>query len=247
MPPSFVIVGSSLAGATAAATLRENGFDGDITLVGAEPQPPYERPPLSKQYLRGETPFEKALVRPATYYDAHRIDTLFGVRATRVEPAERVVHLETDGPSPQRAFAGLGMSEGLTGLTVSAPQPRGPRAAVVSGDPHVVDTVHVGNVGIELRRHVLAFFQGNRYLLPSLVTHVVNHVPAGSRVVDLYAGTGLFSMAAAMARGAHVPSAWVPLMASVPSQEMIASFSGCCADTHTSTPEASTALGSFEL
>ncbi|MGC4082983.1 MAG: TRAM domain-containing protein [Vicinamibacterales bacterium] len=121
-----------------------------------------------------------------------------------VDASQRVVHLETDGPSPQRAFAGLGMSEGLTGLTVSAPQPRGPRAAVVSGDPHVVDTVHVGNVGIELRRHVLAFFQGNRYLLPSLVTHVVDHVPAGSRVVDLYAGTGLFSTAAAIARGAHV-------------------------------------------
>ena len=95
MPLSFVIVGSSLAGATAAATLREDGFDGDITLIGAEPHPPYERPPLSKQYLRGETPFEKALVRPATFYDEHHIDTLFGVRATRVEPAERIVHLET--------------------------------------------------------------------------------------------------------------------------------------------------------
>src|SRR5574339_740560 len=95
MPLSFVIVGASLAGATAAVTLREHGFDGDITLIGAEPQPPYERPPLSKQYLRGETPFEKALVRPPTYYDEHRIEPLFGVRATRVEPAERTVHLET--------------------------------------------------------------------------------------------------------------------------------------------------------
>jgi 3-phenylpropionate/trans-cinnamate dioxygenase ferredoxin reductase subunit len=95
MPVSFVVVGASLAGATAAATLREHGFDGDITLIGAEPQPPYERPPLSKQYLRGETPFEKALVRPLTFYDEHRIETLLGVRATRVEPAERTVHLET--------------------------------------------------------------------------------------------------------------------------------------------------------
>lgn len=95
MPLSLVIVGASLAGATAAARLREHGFDGDITLIGAEPQPPYERPPLSKQYLRGETPFEKALVRPPTYYDEHRIEALFGARATRVEPAERIVHLET--------------------------------------------------------------------------------------------------------------------------------------------------------
>jgi 3-phenylpropionate/trans-cinnamate dioxygenase ferredoxin reductase subunit len=95
VPLSFVIVGASLAGATAAATLREQGFDGDITLVGAEPQPPYERPPLSKQYLRGETPFEQALVRPATFYDDHRIEVVSGVHATRVEPAERTVHLET--------------------------------------------------------------------------------------------------------------------------------------------------------
>lgn len=95
MPRSFVVVGASLAGATAAATLRQDGFDGDLTLIGAEPHPPYERPPLSKQYLRGEAPFEKALVRPVTFYDEHRIETILGIRATRVDPAERVVHLET--------------------------------------------------------------------------------------------------------------------------------------------------------
>jgi 3-phenylpropionate/trans-cinnamate dioxygenase ferredoxin reductase subunit len=95
MPPSFVVVGACLAGAPAAATLRQEGFDGDITLIGAEPQLPYERPPLSKRYLRGETRFEQALVHPAAFYDAHRIDTLLGVRATRVEPAARVVHLQS--------------------------------------------------------------------------------------------------------------------------------------------------------
>ncbi len=95
MPRSFVVVGASLAGATAAVTLRQDGFDGDITLIGAEPHPPYERPPLSKQYLRGETPFEKALVQPATFYDEHRIEAFLGIRATRVDPVERIVHLET--------------------------------------------------------------------------------------------------------------------------------------------------------
>lgn len=97
MFPSFVIVGASLAGATAAVTLRQDGFEGDITLVGAEPHLPYERPPLSKQYLRGEVPFEKALVRPAAFYDEHRIETLLGVRATRIEPAGKFVQLETGG------------------------------------------------------------------------------------------------------------------------------------------------------
>ncbi|HJR60455.1 MAG TPA: FAD-dependent oxidoreductase [Vicinamibacterales bacterium] len=100
MPPPLVIVGASLAGGTAAATLRQGGFDGDVILIGAEPQPPYERPPLSKQYLRGEVPFEKALVRPATFYEQNRVETRFGVRATRVDPVERVVELDTGRPVP---------------------------------------------------------------------------------------------------------------------------------------------------
>jgi 3-phenylpropionate/trans-cinnamate dioxygenase ferredoxin reductase component len=98
MPPVFVIVGASLAGGVAAATLRQDGFDGDVVLIGAEPQPPYERPPLSKQYLRGEAPFEKALVRPAGFYDQNRIETRFGTRAGRVDPIRRVVELDTGGP-----------------------------------------------------------------------------------------------------------------------------------------------------
>lgn len=93
MPPSFVVIGAGLAGATAAATLRQDGFDGAISLIGAEPYLPYERPPLSKQYLRGEAPFEKALVRPVAFYDEHRIDAILGVPATRADPAERIVHL----------------------------------------------------------------------------------------------------------------------------------------------------------
>jgi 3-phenylpropionate/trans-cinnamate dioxygenase ferredoxin reductase component len=95
VPPTFAIIGASLAGGTAAATLRQDGFDGDVILIGAEPQPPYERPPLSKQYLRGEVPFEKALVRPADFYEQNRIATRFGVRATHVDPGERIVELDT--------------------------------------------------------------------------------------------------------------------------------------------------------
>lgn len=96
MPSTFVIVGASLAGGTAAASLRDRGFDGRIVLVGREPEPPYERPPLSKEYLRGETPFSKALVRPPDHYASAGIEARFGVEATRIEPRERVVHL-SDG------------------------------------------------------------------------------------------------------------------------------------------------------
>ena len=55
---SVAIVGGGLAGASAAVALREAGFDGAVRLIGAEPQPPYNRPPLSKAYLRGEVRFE---------------------------------------------------------------------------------------------------------------------------------------------------------------------------------------------
>lgn len=130
-----------------------------------------------------------------------------GIRELEVsenlDASERVVHLEGTATIAPRALSSLGLSDGLTGLTVSTPQGHG-RVAVVKGSPHVVDALNVGETRIQLRRHVLAFFQGNRYLLPSLVSHVVSHVGADDRVIDLYAGTGLFSVAAAAARGAHV-------------------------------------------
>jgi 3-phenylpropionate/trans-cinnamate dioxygenase ferredoxin reductase component len=94
MAGTFVIVGAGLAGGGGAATLREEGFDGRVVLIGAERQPPYERPPLSKEYLRGESSFERALVQPPGFYGENGIETRFGVRATRVDAAERVVELD---------------------------------------------------------------------------------------------------------------------------------------------------------
>lgn len=76
--PTHVIVGASLAGATAAAELREQGFEGRVVLVGSEPELPYERPPLSKDYLRGEVARESALVHPADFYESHDIELRLG-------------------------------------------------------------------------------------------------------------------------------------------------------------------------
>ena len=90
---TFVIIGASLAGGSAAVALREEGFDGRVVLVGAEPEPPYERPPLSKEYLRGELAFQKALVRPAEWYAANDVETRFGSRATTIDPGARAVEL----------------------------------------------------------------------------------------------------------------------------------------------------------
>src|SRR5882672_5374838 len=90
----FVIIGASLAGASAAAALREGGFDGTVELIGAEPQLPYNRPPLSKGYLRGQDRFEDQLVNPADYYAQHEVNLRLGVRATSVDPQRKVVSLE---------------------------------------------------------------------------------------------------------------------------------------------------------
>ena len=89
---AFVVVGAGVAGATAAAKVREEGFDGDLVLIGAEPMAPYERPPLSKEYLRGES--EHHFVRPPEWYAEHQIDARFGAKAERVDVTDRVVELE---------------------------------------------------------------------------------------------------------------------------------------------------------
>ena len=89
--PVFLIVGASLAGAKAAEELRTQGFDGRVLLIGAEPERPYERPPLTKDYLRGESEREKAYVHPDGFYAQQEIEFEPGVTVTGIEPgASRV-------------------------------------------------------------------------------------------------------------------------------------------------------------
>jgi 23S rRNA (uracil1939-C5)-methyltransferase len=121
--------------------------------------------------------------------------------AENTDASRRAVHLHGDAPSNRKTLAGLAATEGLTGLSIG----RLPGALVIAaGEPFVSDTLSLGDRSLVLRRHVLAFFQGNRYLLRSLVAHVIDHVPDGSTVIDLYSGAGLFSIAAAAVRGARV-------------------------------------------
>ena len=94
----FVVVGASLAGATAAATLREEGFDGEVVLIGAEPTFPYERPPLSKTFLRGESTMQEAMVRPEAFYADNRIETRFGTTAIGLDATENSLMLAGGDP-----------------------------------------------------------------------------------------------------------------------------------------------------
>ena len=93
--PVFVVVGASLAGATAAAELRTGGFDGQVILIGAEPERPYERPPLTKDYLRGETEREKAYVHADDFYARLEIELVTGVSVTAIEPGRSRLTLDS--------------------------------------------------------------------------------------------------------------------------------------------------------
>jgi 3-phenylpropionate/trans-cinnamate dioxygenase ferredoxin reductase subunit len=92
--PTFVVVGAGLAGATAAATLRAEGYDGRLVMLGAESLSPYERPSLSKEYLRGEET-ELNWVRSATWYEEHEVDLRLGAPVERLDPHGREVVLTT--------------------------------------------------------------------------------------------------------------------------------------------------------
>jgi 3-phenylpropionate/trans-cinnamate dioxygenase ferredoxin reductase component len=99
---AYVIVGASLAGAKAAETLRAEGFAGPVVLIGAESELPYERPPLSKDYLQGKSPRDKIYVHPEQWYAEHQIQLRLGVAATEIDPAAHRVTL-ADGSSQQYA------------------------------------------------------------------------------------------------------------------------------------------------
>lgn len=86
-----LVVGAGHAGAQLAMALRQAKFEGAIALLGDEPDPPYERPPLSKEYLSGDKPFERLLIRPAGFWAERGITLLPGRRAVGVDPAARRV------------------------------------------------------------------------------------------------------------------------------------------------------------
>jgi 3-phenylpropionate/trans-cinnamate dioxygenase ferredoxin reductase component len=89
----FLIVGGGMAGAHCVSELRKRGADGDVVLVGREPHPPYERPPLSKEYMRGESSVEDAYVHPPEWYGENGVELLTGTNVMALDVGERVAKL----------------------------------------------------------------------------------------------------------------------------------------------------------
>jgi 3-phenylpropionate/trans-cinnamate dioxygenase ferredoxin reductase subunit len=156
---TFIIVGGGLAGAKAAQTLREEGFDGRLLLFGEEPVRPYERPPMSKTYLRGESPFDDAAVHDADYYKAHEIELHTSTVVASIDPEASQVQLAAGarigyerlllatGASPRRPSVPGVELEGFHLLRTVADSDA-IRQALTSGAPLVV--IGAGWIGCEV-------------------------------------------------------------------------------------------------
>ena len=115
---AMVIVGASLAGARAAETLRNEGFDGPVTVIGAEDETPYERPPLSKDYLMGKHGRDKLYVQPREWYGENNVDLRLGTIVTAVDAAAHEVVLDDDS---RIGYSKLLLTTGSSPRRVSIP------------------------------------------------------------------------------------------------------------------------------
>ena len=155
----MAIVGGGLAAATAASTLRAEGYDGPVLLVGEETDPPYERPPLSKEYLLGTTTRESTFAQAPDWYDANRVELRLGTRVLELDAAGRCLLtasgdrigfdrlLIATGAVPRRLDLPGGDAEGLYYLRSIAESER-LRAALAPGSRRVV-VVGAGWIGLE--------------------------------------------------------------------------------------------------
>jgi len=117
--PSFMIIGGGMAGAIAAQTLREEGFDGKITLLSQEPNAPYERPPLSKDYLQGKADRDSIFVHPESWYAEHAVELSLGSAVTSLDPSSRTVSTAIGGA--QLSYDKLLLATGSTPRRLGVP------------------------------------------------------------------------------------------------------------------------------
>jgi 3-phenylpropionate/trans-cinnamate dioxygenase ferredoxin reductase component len=118
MASETVIIGAGHAGVQAAASLREEGYDGAIRLVDAQRALPYQRPPLSKAFMKGETSAENIVLRGEAFYGEHRIDLLLGERAERIDSGSSKLWL---GSGKKLAYDHLVIATGARARPLSAP------------------------------------------------------------------------------------------------------------------------------
>jgi 3-phenylpropionate/trans-cinnamate dioxygenase ferredoxin reductase subunit len=150
-----LIVGAGHGGAQAAIALRQGGFSGSIGLLGAEAEPPYERPPLSKDYLAGDKTFERLLLRPLAFWGERQIDLLLERTVTAVDPVAHTVET-ADG-----AVIGYGQ---LVWATGAAPRRLGCAGHDLTGVHSVRTRADVDRMKAEMERVERAVVIGGGYI-----------------------------------------------------------------------------------
>ncbi|KIC37805.1 NAD(P)/FAD-dependent oxidoreductase [Leisingera sp. ANG-M7] len=205
----IVVIGAGQAGSSLVAKLRKDGFDGEITLIGAEEALPYQRPPLSKAYLLGEMELERLFLRPESFYTDNNITLKLGQLVTGIDPAAKTVSLGdevisydqlalTTGSDPRRLPAAIGgdldgvyVVRGLTDVDAMAPHvTEGKRALIVGG----------GYIGLEAA--AVCAKRGVKVTLVEMADRILQRVAAPetsdffrslhtSRGVDIREGVGL--------------------------------------------------------
>ncbi|NVK15353.1 MAG: FAD-dependent oxidoreductase [Rhodobacteraceae bacterium] len=205
----IVVIGAGQAGSSLVAKLRKDGFDGEITLIGAEAALPYQRPPLSKAYLLGEMELERLFLRPESFYAENNITLKLGQRVTGIDPAAKTVSLHdevisydqlalTTGSDPRRLPAAIGgdldgvyVVRGLSDVDAMAPHvTEGKRALIVGG----------GYIGLEAA--AVCAKRGVKVTLVEMADRILQRVAApetsdffrslhSSHGVDIREGVGL--------------------------------------------------------
>ena len=180
-----VVIGAGQAGSSLVAKLRNSGFEGQVTLIGAEAVPPYQRPPLSKAYLLGDMTLDRLFLRPESFYTEHGIDLRLNTRVTGIDRAARQVHLGdeviaydhlvlTTGSDPRRLPANIGGA--LDGVFVVRDL-----ADVDAMAPHVVEgrrALIVGGGYIGLEAAAVAAKRGLQVTLVEMADRILQRVAA---------------------------------------------------------------------
>jgi 3-phenylpropionate/trans-cinnamate dioxygenase ferredoxin reductase subunit len=204
MPGTFVIVGASHASVQAIDTLRREGFDGSIVLVGDEPYLPYNRPPLSKKFLAGELERERLLLRSPQFYEQHHVETRLGVRVTAIDRTDRRLRL-SDGSElrydklllcigsrprllevPGYDLAGLHYLRTITDVEAIRTDLAGARKLVVVGAGYIglEAAASARHLGLDVTVLEMADRPMNRVVAPELSTFYTHrHERAGVRIL----------------------------------------------------------------
>lgn len=214
----IVVIGAGQAGSSLVAKLRKDGFDGDITLIGAEEALPYQRPPLSKAYLLGEMELERLFLRPESFYAENSITLRLGARVTAIDPEAKTVSIGdeviaydqlalTTGSDPRHLPAAIGgdldgvfVVRGLTDVDAMAPHvTEGKRALIVGG----------GYIGLEAA--AVCAKRGVKVTLVEMADRILQRVAApetsdyfrklhGEHGVEIIEGVGLKELTGADGR-----------------------------------------------